>query len=98
MGLAALVVFVGDDAQIGDVLCDDRTLLGLGQRKEVRIRERAQFGALSDRIDVMSASTELLGDRGRYISSSTSFTAQASACSCALPRGELPFATPRGCR
>jgi hypothetical protein len=91
MGLAALVVFVGDDAEVGDVLRDDGALLGLGQREEVRVRWRAQFGALGHGIDVMSASTELLGDRARMHLVEHELHGSGERLSCALPRGELPF-------
>jgi hypothetical protein len=90
MDLAALVVIVGDDAQVGDVFCDDRSLLGLGQREDVRVREPAKLGALDHRVGIVSASAELLGDRVRVHLVEHEFHGSGECILRALPRGVLP--------
>ena len=56
VGLAALVVGVGDGAEVGDVLCNYGALLLLGEGEEVGICERAQLSALGHRACVVTAS------------------------------------------
>lgn len=65
VGLAAAVVSVGDPAEVVDVLCDDRALLALCHREDLRVRERAKFGPGGHGVRVMAAAAELLGDRRR---------------------------------
>ena len=63
MRLAALVVIVGDAAEVIDILGHNGTLLVLGQREQIRIRPPTQISALDHRFGVVATVTQLLGDR-----------------------------------
>jgi hypothetical protein len=91
MGLASLVVIVGDDTQVGDVLRDDGALLGLGQREQIRIRQCTQLSALDHRVGIVSASAELLGDSWRVHLVEHEFHDSGERLLRALPRGVLPL-------
>jgi len=91
MDLAALVVIVGDDAQVGNVFCDDRALLGLGQRENVRVREPAKLGTLDHCVGIVSTSAELVGDRVRVHLVEHELHDSGERLLRALPRGVLPL-------
>jgi hypothetical protein len=87
--LAALVVIVGDVAEVANVLRDDRTLLGLGQRENIRVRATAELSVLDHRICIASARTELLGDHVRVHLVEPKLHGSGERCLRALPRSVL---------
>jgi hypothetical protein len=87
---AALVVISGDVAEVANVLRDDRALLGLGQRENIRVRATAELSVLDHRIGIVSARTELLGDHVRVHLVEPELHGSGERCLRALPRSVLP--------
>ena len=90
MRLAALVVISGDVAEVANVLRDDRALLGLGQRENIRVDAPAELSVLDHRIGIVSARTELLGDHVRVHLVEPELHGSGERLLRALPRGVLP--------
>jgi hypothetical protein len=65
VSLAALVAAIGDDREVADVLGQDGAPLLLGNVEDILVGQRAQLGSGGYGVDIVPASAQLLGDRGR---------------------------------